>query len=214
VLASGGGTNLQAMIDACASGLLDGEIVQVVANRPCGALRRAEQAGISALYLPLHDRRNPSERDAHDVLLADLLAVVRPDLVVLAGWMLLLGPEMLRRYEGRTINVHPALLPDDGGDRVESSAGILPALRGAHTVRDALRLGLPVTGATVHVVIEELDAGPVILQEEVPILPGDDETILHERIKTVEHALLPRAAALMLATVRAGTVSASGEEGV
>lgn len=210
VLASGGGTNLQALIDACTSGALDATIVEVVADRMCGALRRAEEAGIAALFLPVAHRRDAAERAAHDVLLAESLAVMQPDLVVLAGWMLLLGPVMLQRFAGRTINVHPALLPEDGGEMVETSRGRLPAIRGAHAVRDALMLGLPVTGATVHVVTEDLDAGPVILREEAAILPGDDETTLHERIKSIEHVLLPRAVSKVLAARQTAVASEKG----
>lgn len=211
VLTSGGGTNLQAMIDACAAGTLDAKIVEVIAERPCHALRRAEDAGIPALFLPLSRRRDREERAEHDAVLAESLAVMRPDLIVLAGWMLLLGPVMLARYAGRMINVHPALLPDDGGNEVASSRGMLPAIRGAHAVRDALRLGLPVTGATVHVVTAELDAGPVVLREEVPIEQGDDESSLHDRIKLVEHRLLPEAAAMMLRE-RSEAVTRRGEQ--
>jgi phosphoribosylglycinamide formyltransferase-1 len=124
--------------------------------------------------------------------------------------MLLLGPVMLQRFAGRTINVHPALLPEDGGETVETSCGRLPAIRGAHAVRDALMLGLPVTGATVHVVTEDLDAGPVILREEAPILPGDDETTLHERIKSIEQVLLPRAVSKVLAARQTAVASEKG----
>jgi phosphoribosylglycinamide formyltransferase-1 len=104
----------------------------------------------------------------------------------------------LDRFPGKIINVHPALLPDDGGAEIVTSRGRLPALRGAHAVRDALRHGLPLTGATVHFVTSVVDGGPVILREEVPIRADDDEQRLHERIKAVEHRLLPRAVALVL----------------
>jgi phosphoribosylglycinamide formyltransferase 1 len=200
-LASGAGSNLQAVMDACAAGQLDAEIVLAVSDKASGALRRAEATRIPALYLPVENRRDAAARARHDAQLAGALGAFAPDLVLLGGWMLLLGPVTLSRFEGRIINVHPALLPEQGGDLVMSSAGPVPALRGATAVQDALRHGLPVTGATVHVVTEELDDGPVILREEVAILPDDDETALHERIKQVEHRLLPRAAALMLEQV-------------
>lgn len=198
VLASGSGTNLQALIDAERSGTLAGSVALVVSDRACGALERAEVAGIASALVPLRDRKDQTERAGFDARLVEMVASARPDLVVLAGWMLLLDDGFLVRFPGQVINVHPALLPDDGGPTVASSAGQLPALRGDRAVRGALRHGLPVTGATVHVVTAELDAGPVILREEVPVLPGDDETTLHERIKRVEHRLLPLAVNRML----------------
>jgi phosphoribosylglycinamide formyltransferase-1 len=115
--------------------------------------------------------------------------------------MLILGPEFLDRFPERIVNVHPALLPDDEGIEVLTSHGRLPALRGPRPVRDALRQRLPATGATVHYVTNAVDCGPVILREEVSILPDDDELQLHERIKFVEHRLLPRAVAMALAAV-------------
>lgn len=200
VLASGSGSNLQALIDAQQAGELPAEIAAVISDRPgAGALERAERAGIPAVAVPLRDRRDASARTAFEQVLADEIAAFSPDLLVLAGWMLILGEPVLQQYEGRIINVHPALLPDDPVDVVESSCGPLPVLRGAHAVRDALRRGLPVTGATVHVVTPVVDTGPVLLREEVPILADDDQHRLHERIKRVEHTLLPRAVTLMLA---------------
>lgn len=201
VLASGSGTNLQALLDAARDGTLPAEVAVVVSDRPdSGALRRAAAAGIASVSLPLADRNDRLPRAKHDAQLTEVVAAFRPDLIVLAGWMLILGPAFLQRFHGRMINVHPALLPDGGGVSVLSSQGTIPALRGARPVRDALSRGLPVTGATVHYVTETVDAGPVILREEVAILPDDDEGSLHERIKAVEHRLLPRAVAMALKT--------------
>ena len=194
VLASGSGSNLQALLDACARAELPAAVVAVVSDRADAfALERARRAGVAAEHVPLADRRDPAARAAFDARLADAVAAHAPDLVVLAGWMLLLGPGFLDRFPGRVLNVHPALLPDDDGPMVGSSAGPVPALRGAHAVRDALRAGLPVTGATVHVVTPVCDVGPVLAREEVAVLPGDDEATLHARIKAVEHRLLPAA---------------------
>jgi phosphoribosylglycinamide formyltransferase-1 len=191
---------LQALLDERASGGLDAAVVAVVSERAgAGALQRATAAGIPAICLPLRKRRNEAARRAYDARLARVVAAFDPDLIVLAGWMLLLSDAFLDRFPGRVVNVHPALLPDDGGPVVESSRGVLPALRGAHAVRDALRLGLPVTGATVHLVTLACDAGPVLAREEAPILPGDDEARLHERIKEIEHRLLPAAVGRLLA---------------
>jgi phosphoribosylglycinamide formyltransferase 1 len=149
--------------------------------------------------VPLNDRKSPAARAEFERRLAEKIAAFAPDLLVLAGWMLILGQPVLDRYQGRVINVHPALLPDGPEGEIESSGGLIPVLRGAHAVRDALQHGLPLTGATVHVVTPVVDTGPVLLREEVPILPGDDQIRLHERIKRVEHELLPRAVALALA---------------
>lgn len=199
ILASGSGSNAQALIDAVRAGDLPVEISAIVSDRPeSGALQRAANAGIAGVSLPLGNRRDVQQREAYDCQLADVVAAFHPDLVVLAGWMLILTPAFLDRFPGKIINVHPALLPDVGEDEVLASCGPLPALRGARAVRAALRLGLPLTGATVHHVTTDVDSGPVILREEVPILPGDVETRLHERIKAVEHRLLPRAVAMLL----------------
>jgi phosphoribosylglycinamide formyltransferase-1 len=207
VLASGSGTNLQALLDATACETLDAEVVVVVSDRAeAGALRRATVAGVPAVSLPLADRRDPVVRQAYDRRLAEVLRAFAPDLIVLAGWMLILTPEFLDRFSGRIVNVHPALLPDGEDIEVLTSYGHLPVLRGPRTVRDALRQRLPATGATVHYVTNAVDCGPVILREEVPILPDDDEVRLHERIKSVEHRLLPRAVAMALAAVLASNV--------
>ena len=207
VLASGSGTNLQALLDAIVGGTLDAEVVVVVSNRAdAGALRLAADAGIPSVPLPLADRHDPVSRQAYDLQLADVLLAFKPDLIVLAGWMLILTPSFLDRFPGPIVNVHPALLPNDGGIEVFTSRGFLPALRGARAVRDALAQQLPVTGATVHYVTTAVDAGPVILREEVSVLPDDDEIRLHERIKTVEHRLLPRAVAIALGANLTSTV--------
>jgi phosphoribosylglycinamide formyltransferase-1 len=207
VLASGSGTNLQALLDAAACGTLEAEVVAVVSDRAnTGALRRAAAAGVAAISLPLADRHDPVVRQAYDRLLAEMLRAFEPDLIVLAGWMLILTPELLGRFRGRIVNVHPALLPEGEGIEVLSSQGLLPALRGPRVVRDALRRRLPVTGATVHYVTTAVDSGPVILREEVTVLPDDDEVRLHQRIKSVEHRLLPRAVTMALAAVSTSNV--------
>jgi phosphoribosylglycinamide formyltransferase 1 len=205
ILASGSGTNAQAIFDAAQRQEIDAKVVLLVSNRAdSGAMTIAQMAGSATLYLPLPNRRDPIAREAYDRQLADAVAAFRPDVIVLAGWMLILSAIFLSRFPGRIINVHPALLPDGDEVDVRSSQGRLPALRGPRVVRDALALRLPLTGATVHYVTETVDAGPVILREEVPIYPGDDEAALHERIKKVEHRLLPQAANMALAADQAG----------
>ena len=119
VLASGSGTNLQALLDAVACGTLEAEVVAVVSDRAnTGALRRAAAAGVAAISLPLADRHDPVVRQAYDRLLAEMLRAFEPDLIVLAGWMLILTPELLDRFRGRIVNVHPALLPEGEGIEV------------------------------------------------------------------------------------------------
>ena len=174
VAASGAGSNLRALDAAARRGELGGEIVLVVADRPCPALDWAAGQGIDAALVP----------GGADDAVAEALAGARPDAVVLAGYMRIVGPRALAAYPGRILNTHPSLLP---------------AFPGAHAVRDALDHGAKVTGATVHLVDETLDGGPIVLQESVPILAGDDEPTLHARIRDLEHRLLPRAVGLLLA---------------
>ncbi|MEU4827597.1 phosphoribosylglycinamide formyltransferase [Actinomadura citrea] len=173
VLVSGAGTNLQALLDACADPAYGAKVVAVGADRPdIAGTERAERAGLPAFTLCIPDF--PS-RDDWDAALAETVAEYEPDLVVSAGFMKILGPRFLARFGGRTVNTHPALLP---------------SFPGAHAVRDALAYGVKVTGCTVHFVDEGVDTGPVIAQETVPVGWHDDEDSLHERIKQVERRLL------------------------
>ena len=171
VLASGTGTLLQSVLDA-ANGDYPARVVGVVVDRLCAAQDRAASAGVPSQCVALADH---ADRAAWDGALADLVASLRPDLVVSAGFMKILGPAFLGRFDKRVINTHPALLP---------------SFPGAHAVRDALAYGVKVTGSTVHLVDAGVDTGPVLAQEAVPILEGDDEDSLHERIKIVERRLL------------------------
>ncbi|WP_448544293.1 phosphoribosylglycinamide formyltransferase [Roseiflexus sp.] len=193
VLVSGSGSNLQALLDAQQAGDLgDAEIVLVVSDRADAyGLQRALKHRVAAAFIPLRHPRDPAVRAAWERRLADVVAAFAPDLIVLAGFMRVLSPVFLDRFPNRVINQHPALLPDDGGDTFVTSRGIvIPALRGAHVVADAIRLGLPVTGCTIHRVTPAVDDGPVLARAEVPVLPGDDEATLHERIKDVEHRMI------------------------
>lgn len=199
ILASGSGSNAQAVIEACQNRDIGAEVVAVVCNvEGAGVLERARKLGIEAIVLRSPPPRDAERRAAYDRDLAALLEAMQPDVIVLAGWMLILGPAFLENFPGRIVNVHPALLPDDAGETVATSCGHLPTLRGAQAVRDALHEQLPVTGATVHLVTDIVDAGPVLLREEVAILPNDDEVSLHARIKDVEHRLLPQAVAMLI----------------
>jgi len=169
VLASGDGTNLQALLD---EGL---PIRAVASNRPgAGALARADSQGIATAVFPLEDYPDRSSRDAS---MAAWLADEGVDLVVLAGYMHLLTSAFLDPFRDRIVNVHPSLLP---------------AFPGAHAVEEQLAAGVAESGATVHYVDEGVDTGKVIAQERVPVHAGDDAASLHERIKAVEHRLLPR----------------------
>jgi phosphoribosylglycinamide formyltransferase-1 len=167
VLVSGNGTNLQALLDA---GL---PVVAVASNRAnAPALARAN--GIATASFELEDYGNRPERDA---AMADWLRGNEVQLVVLAGYMHLLTPAFLERFPGAVVNVHPSLLPD---------------FPGAHAVEDQLAAGVSESGATVHIVDEGVDSGPVLAQERVAVLPSDTAETLHERIKALEHRLLPR----------------------
>jgi phosphoribosylglycinamide formyltransferase-1 len=173
VLVSGEGTNLQALIDACADESYGAEIAAVGADRDgIGGLARAQRAGLPTF---VHRVKDFPDRAAWDKSLAESCAEYRPDLVVLAGFMKLVGPEFLDRHGGRCVNTHPALLP---------------SFPGMHGVRDALDYGVKVSGCTVLIVDHGVDAGPVVAQRPVPVLDDDDEASLHERIKVTERVLL------------------------
>lgn len=185
MLASGTGTILEALL---AEGL---PVVVVVADRECRALSVAEEAGVEAVLV---DRRDwggygPAfDRTGYTAALTEVLLARRPDLVAMAGFGTVLAAPVHAAFPGRVLNTHPALLP---------------AFPGWRAVEDALAAGATVTGCTVHVATLEMDAGPVLAQEEVPILPGDTAATLHERIKQVERRLYPETVRRVLAgTVR------------
>jgi phosphoribosylglycinamide formyltransferase-1 len=205
VLVSGGGSNLQALFDAQDAGALAGvEVALVVSDRADAfGLQRALRRGVPAAFVPLPPARPDDRvavRAAWEDRLADVIAAFAPDLVVLSGFMRVLSASFLGRFPGRVINQHPALLPDGGGETVVTRGGlVIPALRGARVVPEALRRGLPVTGCTVHLVTPAVDDGPVLARAEVPVLPGDDESTLHERIKAEERRLIVEVVARLAA---------------
>ena len=193
VLLSGSGSNLQALLDAQAVGtLVNVEIVLVLADRTDAyGVQRALQHGIATAVVPLQRPRNARARAEWEERLAAIVAAFAPDLLLLSGFMRVLSPQFLARFPGCIINQHPALLPDASADTVITSTGmVIPALRGAHVVADAMRLRLPVTGCTVHYVTVTVDDGPILARTEVPVLPNDDEATLHERIKIAERRLV------------------------
>jgi phosphoribosylglycinamide formyltransferase 1 len=171
VLASGAGSLLAALIDA-AVGDYPARVVAVGADRDCLATEIAAAASVPTFTVRLTDHPN---RDAWDAAITDATAAHSPDLVVSAGFMKILGPQFLSRFDGRIVNTHPALLP---------------AFPGAHGVADALAYGVKVTGCTVHLVDAGTDTGPILAQQPVPVLDGDNEATLHERIKVTERQLL------------------------
>jgi len=173
VLVSGAGTNLQALLDACADVSFGARVVAVGADRDAIAgLRRAKAAGIATFTRRVSEF--PSRQDWDQALTA-ACASFEPDLVISAGFMKLVGADFLARFGGRFINTHPALLP---------------SFPGTHGIRDALGYGVRVTGCTVFMVDAGTDSGPVIAQAAVPVEDDDDEDSLHERVKVAERALL------------------------
>lgn len=192
VLVSGSGSNLQALIDAHAVGQLPVEIVLVLSDRPASyGLQRALNQRLPTVCVPLTKPRNQAVRAAWDLQLADIINLFTPDLVVLSGFMRVLSAAFLERCNAPAINQHPALLPDGGGDTFVTRSGhVIPALRGTHVVADAMRLGLPVTGCSIHRVTSLVDDGPVLAHAEVAVLPTDTEESLHTRIKAEEQRLI------------------------
>jgi phosphoribosylglycinamide formyltransferase-1 len=182
VLISGSGTNLQRLIDTVHAPDGDAEIVLVVSSRPeARGVERAVAAGIPTRIVT----RDPTaDRTDRDDVLADVVAEARPDLVVLAGWMSILTGAFLGRFPNRVINLHPSLLP---------------AFPGMHAIDEALAWGVRWTGVTVHYAEEEVDGGPPILQEPVPVHFSDTSESLAARIHAAEHRLLPEAVRLFAA---------------
>ena len=175
ILASGSGTLLQSIIDATRAGELPVDIAAVGSDVPDAyALQRAREADIDTFALPVSDF---SDRSAWNDALLVRLRADDPEWIVSAGFMRVLGPQVVDAFAGRILNTHPALLP---------------AFPGAHGVRDALAYGVKVTGCTVHIVDRGVDTGPILAQQAVEVLPDDDEDSLHERIKTVERMMLVR----------------------
>ncbi len=172
VLASGTGSTLTALLEAASDPAYGAQVVAVGSDRPeAAALGRAQDAGVATFTVRPVDH---PDRACWDTALADAVAAARPDLVVCAGFMRLLGAGFLARFPHRVVNTHPALLP---------------AFPGAHAVAEALAYGVKVSGVTVHLVDEGVDTGPVVAQAAVDVLPGDDETRLQRRIQDVERPL-------------------------
>jgi len=180
VLASGGGSNLQAIIDHCQDGSLAAEVAVVIANNPgAGALARARQAEIPARCI---DHRGYADRESFDAALVAALKEAGVELVVLAGFMRIITRIMLEAFPQRIINIHPALLP---------------AFPGLHVQQQAIDYGARFSGCTVHFVDGGVDTGPILIQAVVPVLPGDTADTLAARILEQEHRIYPRAIQLI-----------------
>ena len=174
VLISGNGSNLQALIDACQAGRIQGELVGVVSNRADAfGLELAKAAGIATQVL---SNQAFADRESYDAALIQALESWNPDLLVMAGFMRILTPGFVQHFAGRMLNIHPSLLPK---------------YQGVKTHARAIAAGDTVHGASVHFVTEELDGGPVVLQARVPIFPDDDEVTLAERVLSQEHQIYP-----------------------
>jgi len=196
VMASGQGSNFEALVRACRGGPLDADVVQLVVNNPaCEARQRAERLGIPCL---LHDHRDHLQRQELDHQVAASFAACGVDLVVMAGWMRIVTPVLIGAYPGRLVNIHPSLLP---------------SFRGLDAVGQALAAGVTLTGCTAHLVEEVVDAGPILVQAAVPVLRSDDHGSLAARIQAQEHRILPYAvalAAVRLDQAGAGTSAIQG----
>jgi phosphoribosylglycinamide formyltransferase-1 len=196
VLASGSGSNLQAILDACGQGRIEARVAAVICNvEEAKALGRARASNVPAIVLP---HTGYARREEYDARLVEELRAHDVSLVCLAGFMRIITPVMLRAFPDRILNIHPALLP---------------AFPGMHAVRQALAAGVRVSGCTVHVVDEGTDTGPIIVQAAVPVLDGDTEETLAARILVQEHRAYPRAISLFAsgrATVAGRKVAVRG----
>ena len=176
ILISGRGSNMEAILQRCAAEAWPARVAAVISNRPDAAgLSFAAAHGIATAAV---DHKAYATREAFDDALAAAIDVHRPDLLVLAGFMRILGERFVRRYEGRMLNIHPSLLP---------------AFPGLHTHERALQAGCKLVGATVHFVTAELDHGPIVMQSVVPVHDGDDAGALATRVLATEHQIYPRA---------------------
>ncbi len=183
VLASGGGTNLQCIIDACERGEIDGDVVVVISNVPeAFALERAKKHRIDAYAFP----HKGVTREQHEADIIECLDQHGVDLVVLAGYLRMLTPLFINKYAGRLMNTHPALLPSFGGS----------GMHGLNVHKAVLDYGCKVSGCTIHFVTLDVDGGPIILQKAVQVLEDDTPETLQERVLKEEHKLFPRAVQL------------------
>ena len=193
VMASGAGSNFEALVQACAEGRLQAEVALLVVNNPgCGAQQRA---GRLAIPCQVHDHRRVASREALDEALVAAFQAASVDVVVMAGWMRVVTPTLIGAFPERLINIHPSLLP---------------SFRGLDAVGQALASGVTLTGCTAHLVCEEVDAGRILVQAAVPVLATDDHASLSARIQRQEHRILPLAVALTAQHLTAQQLTAQG----
>lgn len=179
VMASGNGSNFEALVQASRQGPLAADVVLLVVNNPgCGAIARAERLGVP---WQLHDHRSHADRRSLDAALIACFQAAQVELVALAGWMRIVTPLLIDAFPGRLINIHPSLLP---------------SFRGVDAVGQALAAGVAISGCTAHLVAEEVDSGRILAQAAVPVLPNDTAASLAARIHVQEHRILPLAVAL------------------
>ncbi len=191
VMASGEGSNFEALVAACRCGELVAEVALLVVNEPgCAAIDRAERLGVPHRLL---DHRLRNSRQQLDAELVAAFRAAAVDLVVMAGWMRIVTPVLIDAFPQRLINIHPSLLP---------------SFRGRDGIGEALEAGVTLAGCTAHLVVPEVDAGPILVQAAVPVLAGDDRSSLHERIRRQEHRILPLA--VRLAAARLNAAGAQG----
>ena len=193
VMASGAGSNFEALVQACTEGRLQAEVALLVVNNPgCGAQQRAERLAIPC---QVHDHRRVASREALDEALVAAFQAASVDVVVMAGWMRVVTPTLIGAFPERLINIHPSLLP---------------SFRGLDAVGQALASGVTLTGCTAHQVCEEVDAGRILVQAAVPVLATDDHASLSARIQRQEHRILPLAVALTAQHLTAQHLAAQG----
>lgn len=179
VLASGQGSNFEALVHASRHGGLHAEVVGLVVNTPhCKALARAERLDVAAMVM---DHRRYISREALDHALVDHFRALQVDVLVMAGWMRIVSPVLCQAYDKRLVNIHPSLLP---------------AFQGLNAMERALAAGVCITGCTAHLVVPEVDAGPILIQAAVPVYPNDTMATLAPRIHAQEHRILPVAVAM------------------
>ncbi|MFH1571900.1 MAG: phosphoribosylglycinamide formyltransferase [Gemmatimonadota bacterium] len=195
LLASGGGTNMQAIIDACREGRVDGEPRAVISNNSrSGALERARREKIPAYHLSSRTHPDP---EALDAAILEALSDNEVSIICLAGYMKLLGPRTIATYRGRILNIHPALLPRHGGT----------GFYGHHVHEAVIAAGDRESGPTIHVVDERYDSGPILAQTRVPVLPGDTPETLAARVLEQEHRIYPET----LQRIATGDIKLEGE---
>jgi phosphoribosylglycinamide formyltransferase-1 len=186
-MASGQGSNFEALVAACRGGQLAATVeLLVVNNGGCGAQERAQRLGVPCRLI---DHRTHAGREALDRALIEAFREAAVDLVVMAGWMRIVTPLLIEAFPERLLNIHPSLLP---------------SFRGLDAIGQALAAGVTLAGCTAHLVAPEVDAGPILVQAAVPVLPGDDAASLAERIHSQEHRILPLAVRLAAERLRGG----------